>query len=245
MGSIRPVILAGGLGTRLRPRTLLLPKPLLPIDGRPLLWYVLEAVNLGGLLPPIVTLDYKAELIQSYFDGARATFLTLPDVTMAEAFLTAAASDDASAFLGLSSDVVFPRGLIDSLVRMHTECANEDVALFTKLAEPGHKKWRFVVQDERLKDVVREDVNTNEERVAMILSRETVQYCRNRLPRPVAEAGIPPELRGFQTGWTLLLKTLATGGRDIHARVVELPIHNLNVPGDFESAREFVRAQEL
>lgn len=59
------VILAAGLGTRLRPHTLSTPKPLLPVQGRPILDWAL------GALPPavdrvIVVVHYLAEQIEQY-----------------------------------------------------------------------------------------------------------------------------------------------------------------------------------
>jgi NDP-sugar pyrophosphorylase family protein len=59
------IILAAGLGTRLRPHTLTVPKPLLPVRGRPILDWAL------GALPPevdrvIVVVNYLAEQIEAY-----------------------------------------------------------------------------------------------------------------------------------------------------------------------------------
>src|SRR5947209_238541 len=59
------VILAAGLGTRLRPHTLERPKPLLPVRGRPILDWAL------GALPPavdrvVVVVNYLADQIESY-----------------------------------------------------------------------------------------------------------------------------------------------------------------------------------
>src|ERR1700694_2583172 len=59
------VILAAGLGTRLRPYTLETPKPLLPVRGRPILDWAL------GALPPavdrvVVVVNYLAEQIEAY-----------------------------------------------------------------------------------------------------------------------------------------------------------------------------------
>ena len=58
------IILAAGLGTRLRPHTLTTPKPLLPVQGRPILDWII------GALPPVerlvVAVNYLAEQIESY-----------------------------------------------------------------------------------------------------------------------------------------------------------------------------------
>src|SRR6187200_171117 len=58
------VILAAGLGTRLRPHTNTIPKPLLPVQGRPILDWII------GALPPVdrlvVVVNYLAEQIEDY-----------------------------------------------------------------------------------------------------------------------------------------------------------------------------------
>jgi bifunctional UDP-N-acetylglucosamine pyrophosphorylase/glucosamine-1-phosphate N-acetyltransferase len=59
------VILAAGLGTRLRPHTLHTPKPLLPVKGRPLLDWALGALP-SAVDRVIVVVHYLAEQIESY-----------------------------------------------------------------------------------------------------------------------------------------------------------------------------------
>jgi bifunctional UDP-N-acetylglucosamine pyrophosphorylase/glucosamine-1-phosphate N-acetyltransferase len=64
------VILAAGLGTRLRPHTLHTPKPLLPVQGRPILDWTLQA------LPPavdrlVVVVHYLAESVEKYLKEQR------------------------------------------------------------------------------------------------------------------------------------------------------------------------------
>jgi dTDP-glucose pyrophosphorylase len=66
------VIMAGGLGSRLKPLTDTVPKPLLPIRGRPLLEIIIENFVRQGFERFFLAVNYKAEMIQSHFgDGGR------------------------------------------------------------------------------------------------------------------------------------------------------------------------------
>ena len=67
---MKAVILAGGKGTRLRPLTYSIPKPLLPIGRTPILEIIIERLRDHDIKDIILTVEYKAELIRSYFrDG--------------------------------------------------------------------------------------------------------------------------------------------------------------------------------
>ncbi len=66
------VILAGGQGTRLRPYTTVLPKPLMPLDDMPVLEVVLRQLKRTGFRRVTLAVSYLAELIEAYCgDGAR------------------------------------------------------------------------------------------------------------------------------------------------------------------------------
>ncbi|WP_286819260.1 nucleotidyltransferase family protein [Desulfobacter sp. UBA2225] len=66
------VLMAGGLGTRLRPLTDSCPKPLLKIGGTPLLETILESFIKKGFDTFYISVNYKAEMIQEYFgDGSK------------------------------------------------------------------------------------------------------------------------------------------------------------------------------
>ena len=69
---MRAVILAGGLGTRLRPLTFSIPKPLLPVGEHPILEVILNRLKEFDFREFILSVGYRAELIEAYFgDGAR------------------------------------------------------------------------------------------------------------------------------------------------------------------------------
>ncbi|NWK55167.1 NTP transferase domain-containing protein [Verrucomicrobiaceae bacterium N1E253] len=65
------VIMAGGFGTRLRPLTDHMPKPMLPINDRPLLEYIVERFERAGIRKLYVSTHYKREVIENHFrDGS-------------------------------------------------------------------------------------------------------------------------------------------------------------------------------
>lgn len=67
----KAIILAGGLGTRLRPLTNETPKPLLPIKGKPIIQHAIENLKKYGIKEIILSIGYKAEKIQDYFKDGR------------------------------------------------------------------------------------------------------------------------------------------------------------------------------
>ncbi len=69
---MKAVILAGGLGTRLKPFTDIIPKPMLPFGDKSLLEIQIELLRRHGVSEIFLALNYKADYIRSYFgDGTR------------------------------------------------------------------------------------------------------------------------------------------------------------------------------
>jgi len=68
---MRAVVLAGGKGTRLRPYTTVLPKPLMPIGDMPVLEVVLRQLRASGFSRVTMAVGHLAELLQAFFkDGS-------------------------------------------------------------------------------------------------------------------------------------------------------------------------------
>ena len=76
--SIKAVILAGGLGTRISEETHLKPKPMVEIGGRPILWHILKIYSSHGINDFIICCGYKGYIIKEYFANY---FLHMSDVT--------------------------------------------------------------------------------------------------------------------------------------------------------------------
>ena len=67
----RVVLMAGGLGTRLRPLTEDLPKPMLPVGDKPLLELIIQNFVAQGFRNFDISVNYRREAIQSYFGDGR------------------------------------------------------------------------------------------------------------------------------------------------------------------------------
>jgi NDP-sugar pyrophosphorylase family protein len=68
---MRAVILAGGLGTRLRPYTTIIPKPLVPIGYLPIIEHILGRMATAGVTKVDLCVSHLGELIQVYFSQAK------------------------------------------------------------------------------------------------------------------------------------------------------------------------------
>lgn len=69
---MKAIILAGGKGTRLAPYTTILPKPLMPVEDRPILDIVIRQLVRHGIDEIILSVGHLAELLEAYFqDGSR------------------------------------------------------------------------------------------------------------------------------------------------------------------------------
>ena len=64
---MKVVILAGGYGTRLGRRTELIPKPLVEIGNKPILWHIMKIYSHYGYNDFIICLGYRGEVIKDYF----------------------------------------------------------------------------------------------------------------------------------------------------------------------------------
>lgn len=64
---MKAVLLAGGLGTRMREETEFRPKPMVEIGGRPVLWHIMKILSQQGINDFVICAGYKSEYIKNYF----------------------------------------------------------------------------------------------------------------------------------------------------------------------------------
>jgi len=108
--------MAGGEGTRLRPLTANLPKPLLPVVNRPIMEHVLRLLKRHGFDETVVTVQFLASMIRTYFGAGDELGMHLSYATETTPLGTAGSVKNAEdalrdeAFLVISGDVTFERG---------------------------------------------------------------------------------------------------------------------------------------
>jgi mannose-1-phosphate guanylyltransferase len=109
---IQAVILAGGLGTRLRPYTFLLPKAMLPVGPKPIMEHLLEWLRTWGITDVIVSTGYLGKMLQEYFGegsewGMKITYATSPHPMGTAGQLKSAESKVRGRFVCLYGDQLF------------------------------------------------------------------------------------------------------------------------------------------
>ncbi|MGO0122300.1 sugar phosphate nucleotidyltransferase [Desulfothermobacter acidiphilus] len=165
---MKGIVMAGGKGTRLRPLTCDLPKPLVPVANRPVISYGLELLRRHGIKEVAVTLHYLSDKIQHYFSthdpGVALRFFqekrlmgTAGSVKNVGTFFDQTCvvlSGDALTDFDLSAAIDFhrERGALATLVLARVECPleygvvilEEDGRIRCFLEKPG---WSEVFSD--------------------------------------------------------------------------------------------------
>lgn len=124
---MRAVVLVGGFGTRLRPLTLDIPKPLLPVANVRLLEHVLASLGSAGVTEAVLALGFKPEPFFEAFPEGVCAGVTLIYAVEPEPMDTAGAIGYAARFAGIDDTFIVVNGdiLTDvdyaSLVRFHRD----------------------------------------------------------------------------------------------------------------------------
>ena len=138
---IPAVVMAGGEGTRLRPLTTSLPKPLLPVLNRPMLEHVLRHLRRHGVTDAVITVQFLASLVRTYTGDGSDLGMTL-SYALEEAPLGTAGSVKnaepllpSSTFLVISGDAVTDLDLT-AMVAQHRESGADLTVGLARVSDP-------------------------------------------------------------------------------------------------------------
>ncbi|KAJ3668939.1 hypothetical protein LUZ60_010889 [Juncus effusus] len=152
---MKALILVGGFGTRLRPLTLSVPKPLVDFANKPMILHQIEALKAVGVTEVVLAINYRPEVMMNFlkdFEDKIGIKITCSQETepLGTAGPLALARDklvDSSndPFFVLNSDVIseYP---FEELIKFHKSHGGEATIMVTKVDEPS--KYGVVVMEE-------------------------------------------------------------------------------------------------
>ena len=120
---MKAVILAGGLGTRLRPLTNKKPKPMLPLGKKPLLEHLIEWIRKNNVKDIVLCVSYLHEIIENYFDDGSKFGVKIEYAVSSKPLATAGQLKTAEKFIDGAFVCVYGDSLFDfnlkNMIRQH------------------------------------------------------------------------------------------------------------------------------
>ncbi|SYZ74705.1 Nucleotidyl transferase [Candidatus Zixiibacteriota bacterium] len=147
---MKAIIMAGGFGTRLRPLTINIPKPMVPIGNIPMMEHVVNLLKKNGFDDIISLLFFQAEDIKNYFRDGRKFGVKMEYLQPTEDYGTAGAVRFADNFIDetvlvISGDVLTDFDLSEA-VEWHKKKKSEATILLTRVENP--LQYGIVITDD-------------------------------------------------------------------------------------------------
>jgi mannose-1-phosphate guanylyltransferase/phosphomannomutase len=241
---MKAVIMAGGFGTRLRPLTLGLPKPMVPMANRPMMEHIVALLRKHGFDDILSLLYFQPEAITSYFGNGSdfgvkmQYFQAKDDYGTAGSVRNAIEFIDSDRILIISGDVLTDFDL-SAAVRFHEERGAVATMLLTHMDNPlqygvviteeGGRVSRFL-EKPTWGEVFSDKVNTGiyilePEAVSLIPSQKFYDFSKDLFPRLLADSAA---LYGFTANgyWRDVgnIREYMNAHRDILNEVVKLDL---------------------
>lgn len=137
---MKAVILAGGEGTRLRPLTCNIPKPMVPVVNKPMMQHIIELLKRNNLVDIAITLQYMPEVIKDFFGDGKGFGVSLRYYTEDSPLGTAGSVKNAEDFLNdtfvvISGDILTDINL-EEAIEFHKRKSSYATIILTKVDVP-------------------------------------------------------------------------------------------------------------
>jgi len=137
---VKAVIMAGGFGTRLRPLTVNLPKPMMPMVNRPIMEHIVRLLAQHGIVDLVCLLFFQGEKIQEYFGdgekfGVRMTYVYAKEDLGTAGSVKNAQESIKECFLVISGDLLTDFDLT-RLAKFHQDKGALATITLTRVSEP-------------------------------------------------------------------------------------------------------------
>jgi NDP-sugar pyrophosphorylase family protein len=201
---VKAVILAGGEGTRLRPLTLTVPKPVVPVVDRPFLRHQLDLLGQAGVTEVVFSVAYRPERVQAIFGNGSAVGKKIRYAVEATPLGTGGAVKNAEPHLDdvtvvLNGDVLTDLDLA-AVVRQHRERHAAATIVLTPVPDPSAyglvevdaEGWvrRFIEKPEP-SQITTNTINAG----VYVLQTSTLELMPAGVPHSIERAFFPALLR--------------------------------------------------
>lgn len=146
---MKVVIWCGGRGTRLNEMTELMPKPIIEIGGKPILWHLMKIYNSFGVNEFVLCLGYKGDVIKNYFKNNSEKDFKITFVDTGEDTLTGGRLEKVRIYLG-DDDIfmaTYGDGLADIDVKKLLEFHKKKKTIATVSGAHPYSKWGMIKFD--------------------------------------------------------------------------------------------------
>ena len=142
MNLTHAIVLSAGLGTRMRPLTNAMPKPLIPMNGKPLIDHCLDFLRSASIRDVVINTSYRAQQLEDYLASRTAPTIHFSREEPAPletggGIAKALPLLGSEAFLAMNSDAVFAPTAIHPITRM-CDAWGEDVDFLMLLIPKSH-----------------------------------------------------------------------------------------------------------
>ena len=146
---VKAVILAGGLGTRMRPYTLFVPKPMLPLGDRPVLEHLIEWLKTHGVKDLAICVGYLRRIIEDYFEDGKEQGVKITYIRTHRPMGTAGQLKSAEGYVNETFICVYGDSVFDFDLRKVVQFHKSKKALATICVMPykATSKYGFIDVD--------------------------------------------------------------------------------------------------
>jgi UDP-N-acetylglucosamine diphosphorylase / glucose-1-phosphate thymidylyltransferase / UDP-N-acetylgalactosamine diphosphorylase / glucosamine-1-phosphate N-acetyltransferase / galactosamine-1-phosphate N-acetyltransferase len=151
---MKAVVLAAGEGSRLKPFTATRPKVMIPVGNKPILEYVIDALQESGIIDIVLVVGYKREKIMDYFSDGHKWGVNITYVEQFQQLGTAHALRQASHlikdhFLVINGDTVIDASAIKQIIRHQ----GGDATMLTVTVDTAQKYGVVQIQNSLVKSI--------------------------------------------------------------------------------------------
>jgi NDP-sugar pyrophosphorylase family protein len=148
---MKAIIIAGGLGTRLRPLTYNMPKPIVPLANKPFVFHQIELLRKFGITEIILNLHYLSDSIREIFDDGKKLGVKIHYSIEEKPLGTAGAVKNAEKFFDTNPMIIFNGDILtdinlEKMIKFHNEKKGKVTLALTRVEDPT--TYGLIITDE-------------------------------------------------------------------------------------------------